>query len=89
VVVIVADPIFEASRRSRGLNAPDQPLGDQQTQRVVHRLEGDGTDLGSDDGGDGVSRDVGLIRDSPQDRQPLGGDLNAAFTKKGRRIARH
>jgi hypothetical protein len=30
VVVIVADPILEASRRSGGLNAPDQPRRDQE-----------------------------------------------------------
>ena len=89
MVVIVADPIFEASRRSSGLNAPDQPLGDQEAQGVIHRLQGDGTNLGPDDFGHGVGRDVGLTRDRPQDRQPLGGDLNAAFPKKGRRVGNH
>jgi hypothetical protein len=89
VVVIVADPIFETSRRSSGLNTPDQPLGDQEAQGVVHGLQRDGTDLGLDDRQDGVGRDVGLTRDRPQDRQPLGGDLNTAFTKKGRRIGSH
>jgi hypothetical protein len=38
VVVIVANPILEASRRSGGLNAPDQPRRDQEAQGVVHRL---------------------------------------------------
>src|SRR6185436_2865913 len=39
VVVIVADAIFKASRRSRRLNAADEALGDQQGQGVVHRLQ--------------------------------------------------
>ena len=89
MVMIVADPILEASRRSGGLNAPDQPLGDQEAQGVVHRLQGDGADLGPDDLGHGVGRDVRLTRDRPQDRQPLGGDLNTPFTKEGGRIGDH
>jgi hypothetical protein len=89
VVVIVADPILEASRRSSGLNAPDQSFGNEEDQGVVYRLQGDGTDLGPDDLGHGVGRDVGLTRDRPQDRQPLGGDLNTPFTQEGRRIGSH
>ena len=89
MVVVVADPILEASRRSGGLNAPDQSLGDQEAEGVVDRLQRDGTDLGPDDLGHGVGRDVGLTRDRAQDRQPLGGDLNTAFTKEVRRIGNH
>jgi hypothetical protein len=89
VVVIVADPILEASRRSSGLNAPDQSLGDKETQGVVNRLQGDGTDLDPDDLGHGVGRDVGLTGDRTQDRQPLGGDVNTPFTQEGRRIGNH
>ena len=89
MVMIVADPILEAGWRSGGLNAPDQPLGDKETQGVVHRLQGDRTDLGPDDFGHGVGRDVGLTRDRPQDRQALGGDLNTPLTKEGRRIPNH
>jgi hypothetical protein len=89
VVVVVADPILEASRRSSGLNAPDQSLGDEEAQCVVHRLQGNGTDLGPDDLGHGLSRDVRLPRDRAQDGQPLGGDLNTTFTKKTCRIGNH
>jgi len=79
MVVIVADAIFEASRRSRGLNAPDEPLGDQQGERVVHRLQRDRTDLGPYDFGHGVGRDVRLTRNRPQNRQPLSRHLDAAL----------
>ena len=87
--MVVADPIFEAGRRSGGLNAPDQSLGDEEAERVVDRLQRDGADLGPDGLGHGVGRDVGLTGDRAQDRQPLGGDLDTAFTKEGRRIRTH
>ena len=89
MVVVVADPILEASRRSGGLNAPDEALGDQDAEGVVHRLERDGADLGPDGLGHAVGRDVGLTRDRPQDRQSLGGDLNAALTKEIGRVGGH
>jgi hypothetical protein len=82
VVVIVADAIFKAGRRSGGLNTPEEPFGDQQRQGVIYRLQGDGANLRPDDLGDGVGRDVRLAGDRPQDRQSLGGDLNTAFTKE-------
>jgi len=89
MVVIVADAIFEASRRSRGLNAPDEALGDQQGQGVVHRLERDSTDPGPDNLGHGVGRHVRLTCDRPQYCQPLGRHLNTAFTKKRCRAGHH
>jgi hypothetical protein len=82
VVVIVADAIFEARGRAGRLDAPDQPLGYQQAQRIVDRLQGDGTDLGPDDLGDRIGRDVGLAGNRPQDGQPLGRHLNAPFAKQ-------
>jgi len=82
VMVVVADPILEASRRPGGLNAPDQAFGDQDAERVVHRLERDGADLSSDDVGHGVGCDMGLARDRPQDSQTLGCDLNAALAQE-------
>jgi hypothetical protein len=45
-------------------------------------LKRDGPDLRPDGCGHRISRNVGLLRDRPQDRQSLGGDLNAARTKK-------
>ena len=72
MMVVVADAILEARRRPGGLNAPDEALGDQDAEGVVHRLERDGTDLGPDDLGHAVGRDVGLTRDRPQHRQTAG-----------------
>ena len=89
VMVVVADAIFEARRRSGGLDAPDQPFGDQQGQGVVDRLQRDGADLGPDGVGDGVGRDVRLIRNRPQHRQALGRHLNTTFTEQGRRFVCH
>ena len=89
MVVVVADAILEASRRSGRLNAPDEALGDQDAERVVDRLQRDGADLGPDDLGHGVGRDVRLSRDRPQDGQSLGGDLNAALAKAARRVSDH
>ena len=89
MVMIVADPILEAGRRSSRLNAPDEPLGDKETQGVVDRLQGDRADLRPDDVGYGVGRDVRLTGDRSQDRQPLGGNLNAALTKESGRIPSH
>ena len=86
MVVVVADPVLEASRRSGGLNAPDQALGDQDAEGVVHRLERDGTDLGPDSLSHGVGRDVGLARHRLQDRQSLGRDLDAVAPKQLSRI---
>jgi hypothetical protein len=89
VVVVIADSILEASRRPGGLNAADQSFGHQDGERVVHRLERDGADLGPDDLGHDVGRDVGLTGDRSQHRQPLSGDLNAAFAEEVCRVNCH
>ena len=89
MVVVVADPILEASRGSRGLYAPDQAFRNQYAERVVHRLERDRADLRPDGLGHRIGRDVGLTRDRPQDSQSLGSDLNAALPKEISRIRTH
>ena len=89
MVVVVADAILEARWRSRGLNAPDQAFSHQDAECVVHRLERDGTDLNPDSLGDSVSRDVGLAGHGTQDRQSLGGDLNATLPKEISRVGNH
>jgi len=82
MVVVVAYPILEASSRPGGLNAADQAFGNQNAERVVHRLKRNGADLGSDDVRHDVGRDVGLTGDRPQDSQSLGRDLNAALAQE-------
>ena len=89
MMVVVADPILEAGRRAGGLDAADQAFGDQEAQRVVHRLERDGADLGPDDLGHAIGGDVGLAADRAEDRQTLGRDLNAARAKERRLIRSH
>ena len=82
MVMVVTDPIFEERRRTGGLNAPDEALRNQDAQSVVHRLQRNGTNLGTNELGHGIGRDVRLTRDCPQDRQSLSCDLNAALTKE-------
>jgi hypothetical protein len=89
MMVVVADSSLEASRRSGGLNAPDEPFSDQDSKAVVHRLERDGADLGPDGPGYCVGRNVRLTRYRPQDSQTLGGDLNAALPKEVSRVRGH
>jgi hypothetical protein len=89
MMVVIADTIFEASRRAGGLNAPQKAFGDQDCESVVHRLKRDGADLGPDDLGHLVGRDMGLPRDRAQHSQSLGGHLNTAFTKQRCRVPRH
>jgi hypothetical protein len=88
-MVVVADPILEARGRAGGLDAPDQPFGDENGEGIVDGLERDRPDLRSHDVGDGVSRDVRLSGNGSKDRQPLRGDLNAALPEKICRIGRH
>src|SRR5207244_3764600 len=45
MVMVVADPVFETSRRARRLDATDEPLGAEETQRVVDGLKRDRPDL--------------------------------------------
>ena len=89
MMMVVADPILESCRRSGRLDAADQPLGDQQAEGVVDRLQGDGADLGPDGLGDAIGGDMGLTGHGTQDRNPLRGHLDAAFTQEDCRICRH
>jgi hypothetical protein len=79
MVMVVADAILDGPvTRGRCRRGPR----DQDAERVVHRLERDRADLGSDDVGHGVGCDVGLARDRPQDSQTLGRDLDAALAEE-------
>ena len=89
MMVVVSDAGLEASRRAGRLNAPDDAFTDQDAERVVHRLERDGPNLGPDGLGHGVGGDVGLTRDCPQDRQSLGRHLDTALPKEISRRSGH
>ena len=89
VVVVITDPILEPGWRAGGLDAANQAFGDQEVQRVVHRLERDGADLGPDDLGYSIGGDVGGAADCAEDRQTLSGDLNAPCAKERRLIRSH
>lgn len=81
MMVIVTDTIFEARRRSGRLNASHETLGDQDAQRVVHRLVRNRADVAPDGLGDPLGGDMGLSRHGLHHRQTLGGDLKTVFTK--------
>lgn len=89
MVVVVVDPILEASRRPGGLNTSDETAGDKHAEGVVHRLKRDGTNLPPDRLGYAVGRDVGLPRDCPQNRQALRSHLNPALTEEVGLIGDH
>ena len=89
MVVVVADPILEASRRSRRLNSSDESRSGQQAEGVVDQLQRDGADLGPHGLGDTISGDVGLASDRAQNSQALRRNLNAVLTKKDSLIDGH
>ena len=64
--MVVSDPFLETGRLTGGLDAPDQALVGQNPEGVVHRLTGDGADLGPDDLGDVARRAVGPTGYRPQ-----------------------
>lgn len=89
MVVIVADAILEARRRTGWLDAPNQAFIGQDGEGVIHRLERNRTDLSPDSHGNIICRDVRLTRNRAPDRQSLRGDLNPALTKKFGRVSEH
>src|SRR3954453_95131 len=89
VVVVVPDAILVEGRRPGGLDAPDESLLDQHPEGVVHRLPGDGADLGANVLGDVVGCAVGPTRHRPQHGQALGRHLDTLFAKEVGWIARH
>ena len=89
MMVVVADAVLESGRRAGRLNASNDPTNDQDRQRVVHRLQRDGADFGSDSLGHRISRGMRLARYSAQDRQSLCRDLDTALSKKVRRLGGH
>ncbi len=89
MVVVVAEPLLVARRRTERLNPPDQTRADQEAQSVVDGLQRDRTDLGPDRLRDLVGGDVRSAGDRPQHRETLRGDLNSAFAEKAARVLVH
>ena len=89
MVVVVADAIFEAGGRSVRLEAPDEALGDQKREGVVHGLERNGPDLVTDDVGNPIGGDVRVLPDRAHDGQPLGRHLNAVRAEAFGRVREH
>jgi len=89
MVMVVADAILEAGRRAGRLNPPKEAFSDQNTERVVHRLQRDSPNLGPDHLGHAVGRDVGPGRYRPQDSQSLGRYLDTALPKEISRVSGH
>ena len=89
MMVVVANTVLISSRRSGGLDAPDEPLVHQEAEGLVDRLQRDRANFGSDDFRHRVRRDVGLPADRPQHRQSLSRNLNTALSKEVGRVGRH
>jgi hypothetical protein len=64
-------------------------MRDQEGKGVVHRLQGDGPDLGPDRVGHGVGGNVGLTRYCPKNRQSLGRNLDTPLPKQICRVEGH
>lgn len=82
VVVIIANPVLVEGRRTRGLNAPNQPLFDEHPKRIVDRLPGNRTNAAANILRDGIRRAMRPLRYRPQHRQALGRHRNAILAKK-------
>jgi hypothetical protein len=89
MVVVVANPILEPSRCPGWLDAPEEPFGNQNAERVVHRLERDGTDLGPNGIGNAVSGDMRPTSNGPQHSQPLSRYLNTVLPEEVCRVNHH
>jgi hypothetical protein len=89
MMVIIAHPIFVASRRPGRLNPPNQPLLSERPQRVVHRLPRNGPDLRANLPGNFVRRRMRPPRQHLEHGHPLGGHPQPTSTQEFSRITRH
>jgi hypothetical protein len=89
MVVIIADAVFIASRRTGRLNPADEALLGQHAEGVVHRLARDRAEFGADHVGNIIRRRVRPCGYRANHGQPLGGDLEAFLTQKLGRVAGH
>jgi len=86
MMVVVGHAILEECGRSGRLDAADEPLLDQDGERVIDGLQGNGADLGPDDARERVRGDVGMPRHGAQDGDPLCRDLDAALPEEFSRV---
>ncbi len=89
VMVVVANPVFVTGRRTGRLNAPNDALLHQQSERVINRLARNRADVGANAFGNHVGGGMWPGRHHPQDRQALGGDLDTMFSKDFRGVRVH
>ena len=89
MVMIVADAILESRGGPRRLYTAEEPVIDEQRERVVDRLQRDRADLGSDAFGHAIRGDVRLTGYHAHDGEPLCGDVDATLAKERRVIALH
>lgn len=88
MMVVVGHAILEQGGRPGRLNAPDEPLIDEDGQRVVDGLQRDDADLGPDDARQRVRGGVGMTRYGAQDGDPLRRYLDAALPEEFSRMIR-
>jgi hypothetical protein len=82
-MMVVPYPILISGRRPGRLDAPDEAVLGQDAEGVVHRLAGDGADLGPHVLVDVVGGAVRSTGHRSHDRQTLRRDLQPVLTEHG------
>jgi len=81
MVMIVANTIFVESRRASWLDAPDESIFGQHSERVVNCLTGNGTDLSAYFGGQEIRSGMRSGGYRPKNGNTLRRDLYSMFAK--------
>ncbi len=79
--MVVAYAILVERRGSKWVEPPKQTFSDENAERVVDRLLGNGADLGAHDGSDFVRSRMWVARNRAQNGQSLRRDLHTPFAK--------
>lgn len=82
VMVVVTDAVLVASCRASGLDPANQVLVDEDAERVIDRLAGDGAELGAHFVAQLVGRGVWTFCHDAHDREPLSSDLDAVLAQE-------
>jgi hypothetical protein len=82
MMMVVTDSILVESGRACGLDAPNETLLRQNSERIVNGLAGYGANAVPYMLGDIVGRTMGPLGNCSKDGQSLGGHLDAVFTKQ-------